>query len=148
MALADFSSPPHSLAMYYDNNYKNGPPFPAVHIRISFYHLGKRIQFGPFLAYIDTGADLTCIPDHVLPDESKYYQTVIPVRYADGRSAKKKGILIPNAAVDLLDRSGNWIQGQPHRTLKLVIQDALLGRDILNRHKSVLDGPQMVLSMT
>lgn len=134
--------------MEYDKTY-NGAPFPAVWIRISFQHQGNAIGFGPFRAYVDTGADVTCIPESVLPTESNQYRTTIPVRYADGSRRNRRGIIIPHAAVDLRNNAGNWVKGPTHRILRLIlIRDALLGRDVLNSHVTVLDGPKLDLNIT
>jgi Retroviral aspartyl protease len=134
--------------MEYDTKY-NGAPFPAVWIRILFQHHGNPVAIGPFKAYVDTGADVTCIPESVLPTESKHYQTTIPVRYADGSRRTRRGIIIPEAAVDLQDKAGNWVKGTTHNPLKLIlISDAYVGRDVLNRHVTLLDGPRLDLNIT
>lgn len=134
--------------MHYDTTY-SGPAFPVVEIRITFSHKGERIGLLPFTAFVDTGADLTCIPPSVVPTESRSYKTGVKVRYADGRERVKPGLLLPDAIVELKDNSGNWVSsGQSHMLLKLIIQDALLGRDVLNQHVSTLDGPQLVLHIT
>jgi hypothetical protein len=134
--------------MYYDTNY-SGPAFPVVEIRITFRHKGQRIGLLPFTAYVDTGADLTCIPPSVVPTESRSYKTGVKVRYADGRERVKPGLLLPDAIVELKDNTGKWVSsGRSHMLLKLIIQDALLGRDVLNQHVSMLDGPQLVLDIS
>jgi len=134
--------------MEYDTKY-NGAPFPAVWIRISFQHQGNAVRIGPFRAYVDTGADVTCIPVSVLPTESKHYQTTIPVRYADGSRRTRPGIIIPHAVVDFRDRAGNWVTGPTYNPLKLIlISDAFVGRDVLNQHVTLLDGPKLNFSIT
>lgn len=134
--------------MEYDTNY-NGAPFPAVWIRISFKHQGNIVAIGPLRAYVDTGADVTCIPEHALPKESKHYQTTIPLIYADGSRRTKRGIIIPYAVVDFKDKTGNWVKGPTYNVLKLLlISDTFLGRDVLNRHVTLLDGPKLNLSIT
>ena len=132
--------------MYYDTNYK-GPAIPVVEIRITFRHKGQRVGLLPFTAYVDTGADLTCIPPSVIPQESRSYKTGVKVRYADGRERVKPGLLLPDAIVELRDNAGNWVSSGSHMLLKLIIQDPLLGRDVLNNHVSTLDGPQLDLTI-
>lgn len=133
--------------MFYDTSY-SGPAFPAVEIRITFRHRGQRISLQPFVAYVDTGADLTCVPASIVTQESNAYQTKVKIRYADGRERIKPGLLLPHATVELKDHSGNWVTSHPHSPLKLIIQDALLGRDVLNNHVSTFDGPQLQLNIS
>jgi hypothetical protein len=134
--------------MQYDTTYS--PACPVVTIRINFNHRGQNVQSAPVPVLIDTGADRTCIPVSKMPPEIRHYQTHIKVRYEDGSRVRRWGVRLPDAAVDLQDQNGNWIPGKQHEQLLLLTQTnmQLLGRDVLNLHVSVFDGPSLACNIT
>jgi hypothetical protein len=129
--------------MHYNTTYT--PAFPEARIRITFKHKGRMLGIRPFNALVDTGADNTCIPVSLVPQEPDLFFRRREVRYADGKQTIGKFLVLLNAEVEFLDHHGNRLAIKQHQKLELLlIHEALLGRDILNYHASQFDGPKML----
>lgn len=90
----------------------------------------------PVPAVIDTGADRTCIPRSVFASlgELNFEYGEVGVQGAVGLVEKKQTFVVhlKFAECDFLDLE----------VIALEEEFALIGRDLLNRHKIILDGPE------
>lgn len=98
-------------------------------------------------AIVDTGAVLTAIPEHIINRLGPLSYSLVTVRLANGeeRDARTAMVRIRVTSDDI----GNAIDiSEP---IEVVVIDnsfnrryALIGRNILNRYRLVLDGPQEI----
>lgn len=131
--------------MYYDNQ---SPPCPAVTVRIiGETKVGKfvyNLDCGPFDALVDTGSDITCVPESAIGDDPVLYQW-LDVQYGDGPEEPGKFIIIDTAIVEFLDKNGRVLLTGKYSDLMFhVVSEGLLGRDILKEHVCNLDGPNSI----
>jgi hypothetical protein len=132
--------------MYYNSS--ETPPCPAVRIKITgMTKVGKAIyplNCEPFDALIDTGADVTCLPESAIKSSPVVYERR-PVSYGDGPEQVGKFLYLSKATIEFLNAADLVIfTGQYNDLLLHVLDDGLLGRDILNNHHCRLDGPKLV----
>ena len=116
-------------------------PYPYLWIRI--VDDSNDLEFGPFGAIVDSGADYTCIPSHVLTGISGYHQDVEWGRDFRGQPVRVDLVYILKATIELLEEDGTLLLRKKVERLRLPIieNDGLLGRDILNHTVCMLDGP-------
>ena len=126
------------MTVRYNYNRQLTPAAPFVHIRIVSYDgrvLAERVP-----AQIDTGADLT-----VVPDELADRLNLMP------RGEMAVGGFGSGRAVATIYQARIGIHNLPLVPARVVSNVAeprvLLGRDVLNRHRIVLDGPRATLEI-
>ena len=112
------------------------PPAPAVDLLLGS---PRAVPDHPVRALLDSGADLTVIPEAMARDLSLVRVDVVAV-FGVGQEALRSNIyvlsvLVPEMPVINL-RVLSW--SRPY---------ALIGRDVLNRVRIVLDGPQLQLTL-
>jgi hypothetical protein len=120
----------------------NKPYAPSVRMRItdSFNNL----TFEAFTALVDSGADYTCIPEDVVNRAPGYSYDWRPSEEFTGRVVQVKRVRILEALVEFLDSEGKAVFTGTYANLRLpIVQAGLLGRDILNSHFCVLNGPAL-----
>lgn len=110
------------------------PPAPECDVTLSWN--GKRITVP---ALIDSGAGITTIPALIIPSLSLQQVGEMFVRGAQG-PRQRRGIY--RATIEFL---GITFDGHPVVALDKGLM--LVGRDILNQHRLVLDGPQLTFSV-
>jgi hypothetical protein len=131
--------------MYYDSN--ETPSCPAVRIRITDNFQGS--TFAPFPALIDTGADVTCVPEAITAGVTDLIYERVQVDFADGPARMGKCLYLAEATIEFLDDLGQVLLAQSYRDLYLlVLPDGLLGRDVLKYHICQLDGPSQRCRIT
>src|SRR5260370_21980 len=117
--------------MYYDET--EVPACPAVRVLIIDNASGAR--FGPFNALIDTGADTTCIPSNIANLIPNLTYSWHQVDFGDGKTQTNRFVSIDDATVEFLDAADQvLLSGRYSDLLLQTIDNALLGRDILNSH--------------
>jgi len=121
----------------YDSDYF--PPTPVIDI--SFGPPQQPLEVGPLAAFVDSGADATIIPlRHLRPlqtqaDDRKFLRSqwgeprMVDVYYVDVGIGDLRLPLIEVVADDVGD-------------------EVILGRNVLNKLRVVLDGPQFVVEVS
>jgi gag-polyprotein putative aspartyl protease len=114
------------------------PPAPYVQVRLQNPVTGAEIGAVP--AQIDTAADRSLIPESVVQQLSLPQVSAITLGGVGGIQQ-----IMPTYPVNLA------IHDLPYRTIEVVASPGeswvLLGRDVLNRYRLVLDGPQLALEI-
>lgn len=92
-------------------------------------------------AIVDTGAVMTCVPESVIKQlgESLIYST-IQVRDANGNIQERRTYRINIRITDY--------EYKNVEVIPITKQYALIGRDILNQHKIILDAPNQKWSIS
>lgn len=126
------------MALYeYDSSY--APPAPVCPIRIGV--AGHEPTFGPLPALLDTGADISVVPLPLL-------QRIGAQQIGQGRA---RGVWQSARDVDVYVISLT-VEGLHWRALRVVTNqendELILGRQILNRLKLLLDGPVGLVEIT
>ena len=122
----------------YNDNRQINPPAPFVHVTIERPSSeGTSIEVP---AQIDSAADITVIPWRVVEELQL-------VQFGEQSVAGFGGytLELPTFLIQI------GLRGQPLRPVKVLASRdesfALLGRDVLNHHQLVLDGPNLVLEV-
>jgi predicted aspartyl protease len=95
-------------------------------------------------ACIDTGADFSCVPQGALPKTTLYYDRQIATDFA-GQELVVDVAVILDATIHLLDDRNEVIASLHNIDLRMPVisgDEALVGRDILNKLTLMLDGPK------
>jgi predicted aspartyl protease len=122
----------------YRYNQQVSPPAPFVHVTIR--RPGDETSVRDLPAQIDTAADMTVIPWRIVEDLQLLQHDEIETLGFGGHVASVTSFLVqlqihqiePVTVEVLADRDEPYV---------------LLGRDMLNRHRVVLDGPQSILEI-
>jgi predicted aspartyl protease len=112
----------------------SGPAAPLVDLSISWNGRSDQV-----LAILDTGADQTQIPNHVVRAIQLRKVSDKPVTDANGRE-EWQPVYVANLSFDGSAFDRHVVVGTP-------LAIALIGRDILNR-VAILDGPRLSYSLT
>ncbi len=122
----------------YAYNRQVEPPAPFAHVSLRCPETGKAADDLP--AQIDTAADRTVIPGSLVDRLDLLPLDEIPVAGFGGQV-----FLVPTYSVELALRtlSPQTVEVIAHAEEPFV----LLGRDVLNRHRLLLDGPGLALEI-
>ncbi len=115
------------------------PPSPSVLLNLTHPVTGQRVEDVP--ALVDTGADQTVIPERLILALGLIQLDQQLVRGFDG-SPRLLPTFLTRIQVRDLPRFDLEIIASP------AIENAILGRDVLNRYKVVLDGPGQVMTIS
>jgi hypothetical protein len=119
-------------------NSQKRPPAPFVLLRLANPHDGTAIADVP--AQLDTAADRTVIPVPLL--ESMGLEPVDDMLIGGlGGTEEKLPIFVVSLAIFSLHARDINVIGHPEEPL------ILLGRDVLNSHRLLLDGPNLVFEI-
>lgn len=122
----------------YRYNAQKQPPAPFVLVTVGNPLTGAEVRDIP--AQIDTGADCTLVPSGVIATLGLKYSGSSTVAGVGGKVEEMR--LYPAAI-------GN--HHMPPQTMEVVAHPGepwvLLGRDVLNGHRLLLDGPGLVLEI-
>jgi predicted aspartyl protease len=113
------------------------PPAPFVTIQISpFNQSDLRLSID---CLVDTGADITLIPQHVVTELKLAPEDALVVEGFDGERQQ-----LPLFAVDMVVENTHLAGLE---VVAYATTHAILGRDILNRFRLLLDGPAQALEL-
>lgn len=122
----------------YNYNQQIAPPAPVVHVTIRSPHQETAVSETP--ALLDTAADITVLPARVAEELHLIPLDEVPIGGFDGHVT-----WVPTFLVQLALRHGT------PRTIRIVASRdepyILLGRDVLNFHRVILDRPQLRLEI-
>jgi hypothetical protein len=122
----------------YAYNRQVEPPAPFVHVALRRPDGASALDDLP--AQIDTAADRTVIPGGLVARLGLVPLDELPVTAFGGQV-----LLVPTYFVEVI------IRGQPPRPVEVLAHEGethvLLGRDVLNHHRLLLDGPGLTLEI-
>lgn len=107
------------------------PPFPGLPIRLGFPE--ESLSLGPIDALIDSGADGTLVPQVLLDELGAPLVDQIRVRSQWGE-ARLAGLYTVDLGIANIRLPAIEVVGDPGAEI-------ILGRDVLNRLRLMLDGP-------
>jgi predicted aspartyl protease len=109
------------------------PPIPALEIRIGYPT--EALATGPLEAIVDTGADGTLIPQALLDDIGAPLVDEVRMRSQWGESRSATLFAVDVGIGDLLLPDVEVVGDEAG-------EEIILGRNVLNRLKLLLDGPR------
>lgn len=109
------------------------PPAPRLEIRLIALPHGA--VHGPVAAFVDTGADVTIVPLHIVRQLRAGVVTLKTVRGYTGGRRNVRTYLV-DVEIGSFTLPGIEIVGDD------AAHEILLGRDVLNKLRLLLDGPQ------
>ena len=107
------------------------PPFPSLPIHLGFPE--ENLRLGPLEALVDTGADGTLVPQVLLEELGAPLVDQIRVRSQWGE-ARAAGLYTVDLGVAGIRLPAIEVVGDPG-------VEIILGRDVINRLRLLLDGP-------
>ncbi len=119
----------------YNYNTQFDPPAPLVLVTLRNPRTGQFVVDLP--AQIDPGADFT-----VLPDVTVEHLQLVPVGEIEAMGLGRRIDVVPTFLVNI------DLHDFTHASVKVIASDEpyiLLGRDVLNQHRIILDGPKLKL---
>jgi len=116
------------------------PPVPVLSVSLTLPYEASR--FGPYLALIDTGADGTFVPTPLLEEVGASVMYMTNVRSYLGDKVRRVSVHSIDLILSDVDRLPN---------VEVVSDDwgdqIILGRNVLNQLRLLLDGPKMTTSV-
>jgi hypothetical protein len=114
------------------------PPAPFVHVALSNPTSGAQLQNVP--ALLDTAADRTVLPASVVQSLGQSQISTILIGGVGGTARRMPSYAVLLAIHNLQNHSLEVVS-DPNEVY------VLLGRDVLNSHPILFDGPQLVLEI-
>jgi predicted aspartyl protease len=114
------------------------PPAPFVNVTVRCPTTGRHIERSP--AQLDTGADYTVLPSSVV---SALSLVQVGLRECQGFYGEIVQLPVYLVAISIHELPSVEIQAILGEREAFI----LLGRDVLNNHRVVLDGPQLTLEI-
>jgi predicted aspartyl protease len=117
-------------------SFEYSPPAPSLKVRLTrpFSDLSMELE-----AKLDTGADMTVLPQHVVSELMLIPARRVFVLSFDGREVSKYTYFV--------NISFNNFEYKMVEVIDAKRQDVLLGRDILNKLKTILDGKNLFFDL-
>jgi hypothetical protein len=112
------------------------PPAPIVHVALACPATGKRLEGQP--AQLDTGADRTVLPSTMVAEMGLIEDARLQFQGFAGGVFELPVYLLDEHVHDLPAVRVRAVLGPNEQLI-------LLGRDVMNAHRLVLDGPQLAL---
>jgi len=120
------------------------PAIPKVRVRVT--DKMRRLTFPSFDAFVDTGADRTCIPESIGARNPN-----VSYEYCRVKGEDHEMIRITTAVVELLDEDNQVLFSETYRDLRLPLYGetvggsdlGYLGRDVLNTRSCRFSGPRL-----
>jgi predicted aspartyl protease len=122
----------------YRYNVQMAPPAPFVHVTIG--HPNEEREANEWPAQLDTAADRTVIPGRIADELKLIPLREVPVGGVSGTVVVMRVYLI-RLTIRQLPQSTLEVLASPEEPF------VLLGRDVLNRFRVLLDGPRLSLEM-
>jgi hypothetical protein len=124
--------------IHYNYNRQISPPAPFIHVTLRCTETGKELRDLP--AQLDSAADRSAIPSHLVEELGLVPLDELPVSGFGGQV-----MLLPTYLVQFNLRQ------KPSLTIEVLAHSAepfvLLGRDVMNQYRIVLDGPRLALDI-
>lgn len=120
--------------MNYSSEYS--PPAPSLKVKLTKPFSGRSLELQ---AKLDTGADITVLPQHTISELRLIPASRVSVSSFDGQEARRYTYFV--------NLSFNGFEYKMVEVIGAQRRDALLGRDILNRLKTILDGKTLSFSL-
>jgi len=117
-------------------SFKYSPPAPSLKVKFTKPFSNRSLDLQ---AKLDTGADMTVIPQHVIGKLKLIPVSRISVSSFDGREVWRYTYFVNLSFRNFEYRMVEVINAKR--------RDALLGRDVLNRMKIVLNGKKLSFSL-
>ena len=114
------------------------PPAPVVNVTLVCPTTGKRLEIQP--AQIDTGADCTVLPGATVTALGLVEDGRLQIQGFTGKVVELPVFLVDVHVHDLPAVAVRAVLGEDDRLI-------ILGRDVLNAHRIVLDGPGLALEI-
>ena len=114
------------------------PPAPVVNVTIVCPATGRRLETQP--AQIDTGADCTVLPGPLVTALGLVEDGRLQLQGFMGKVVELPVFLVDVHVHDLPAVTVRAVLGENDRLI-------ILGRDVLNSHRLVLDGPGLALEV-
>ena len=114
------------------------PPVPAVNVTIVCPATGKRLESQP--AELDTGADRSVLPEAAVTALGLVEDGRLEFQGFTGGIVTRPVFLVDIHVHDLPAVTVRAVLGENERAI-------LLGRDVLNAHRIVLNGPALALEI-
>jgi hypothetical protein len=114
------------------------PPAPFVNVTIRCPTTGRCTE--PLPALLDTGSDCTVLPSSAVSTLDLVQVGLLECQGFYGELAELPVFLVAVSMHDLRPVEVRAVLGERERYV-------LLGRDVLNNHRTVLDGPQLALEI-
>ncbi len=111
------------------------PPAPVVNLRIQHDASEETLE-----ALVDSGADLTCIPEKVAALLELQPISILLVAGADGRSENRLVYRAQSVTFESISLVNLAVVGMP-------IEYGIIGRDLMNKFVFRLDGPSLRFSI-
>jgi Retroviral aspartyl protease len=124
--------------MRYTYNRQVEPPAPFIHVSLKCVETGKSVDNLP--ALIDTAADRTVIPGGLVD-----LLAMVPLEELRVAGLGGQVFSVPTYKVELTIRTM-----LPQKVVLIAHDEEpfiLLGRDVLNEHRLLLDGPRLALEI-
>jgi len=114
------------------------PAAPVMKIRLGAP--GESVILGPLEAFVDTGADATLIPVEYLKQVGarKVDWAILRSQWGERRSVPLYAVAVQ---INHHYFAAIWVVGDEHSG------EVVLGRNVLNRLRLLLDGPSMTLEL-
>lgn len=119
--------------MEFQYNLDYYPPIPVA--EVTFITASESLRAGPFLATIDSGADGTIVPINHLT-EIKASPTVDMMMRSQWGERRKVLLYLVDVQIGEITLPGVEVVGDDQSN------EVILGRDVLNRLRVILDGPR------
>lgn len=116
-------------------SFKYFPPAPSLKVKLTRPFSNHSLEFQ---AKLDTGADMTVLPQHAIGELGLIPASRVSVSSFDGREVWRYTYFVNLSFRNFEYRMVEVIDAKR--------RDALLGRDVLNRLKTVLDGKTLSFS--
>jgi hypothetical protein len=115
------------------------PPVPVA--EVTFITAAESLRAGPFLAVLDSGADGTIVPLNFL-NEIRAAPTVEMMMRSQWGERRKVLLYLVDVEIGDITLPGIEVVGDDQTN------EVILGRDVLNRHRVLLDGPEQTTTVT
>lgn len=125
------------MKLQYSHDYY--PPAPTA--EVTFIMAAKSLRVGPFLALVDSGADGTIVPIAYL-DEIQALPTVEMTVRSQWGEGRRVLLYLVDVQIGEIVLPGVEVVGDE------LSDEVVLGRDVLNRLRILLDGPAATMTIS
>ena len=125
------------MKFQYNDDYY--PPVPVA--EVTFITAAESLRAGPFIAVVDSGADGTIVPINYL-NEIRASPTIDMILRSQWGERRKVLLYLVDVQIGEITLPGIEVVGDDQSN------EVILGRDVLNRLRVLLDGPGRTTNIT